>query len=91
MVPGQQVGKKGGMEGGQGGSFREAAAMGGLLDGTNWLIMSCTSCPCRTAPIHDVKFKHHYDRLNYCVTPSGFRVALFFLCGISYSGPYWQV
>ena len=46
---------------------------------------------CRTAPVHDVKFRHHYDRLNYCITPGGFRIALFFLCGISYSGPYWQV
>ena len=71
----------------QGSGNRRAAGWRQLVDpGT-----SRPSCTCRTAPVHDDKFKHHYDRLNYCITPGGFRVALFFICGVSYSGPYWQV
>ena len=49
------------------------------------------SCSCRDAPEGDGKFNHDYRNLNYCTTPGGFHLALFFLCGLSYSGPYWQV
>ena len=38
----------------------------------------------------DGKYNHAYDSLNFCMTPSGLFVGNYFMCGVSFSGPYWQ-